>query len=85
MTTLDRLERRLNAAGIETRRNTINTADGPAPVLIACHDYTGPYPSRDALDKLQTVARICSRFHVSRELRGYYQATYITRRKEAAK
>ena len=78
MTTLDRLERRLHAAGIDTRRDMLNTADGPAPVLIAYHDYTGPYPSGDALDKLQSVARICARFRVKRELRGYYQATYIT-------
>ena len=80
MKTLDRLERRINAAGISTRRATIyrSTADpAPVPVLIAQHDYTGPYPTREALDKLDTVRRICARYNVRRELRGYYQATYI--------
>ena len=77
---LDRLERRINAAGIATRRATIyrNTAaPEPVPVLIAMHDYTGPYPTREALDKLETVRRICASYNVRRELRGYYQATYI--------
>lgn len=81
-TKLDRLESRLNAAGISTRRNHISTERGPVPVLIADHDYTGPYPTREALDKLDTVRRICARYNVRRELRGYYQATYI--REEAA-
>ena len=76
-TKLDRLESRLNAAGIATRRNYINTERGPVPVLIAEHDYTGPYPTREALEKLDTVRRICARCNVRRELRGYYQATFI--------
>ena len=80
MKTLDRLEKRINAAGIATRRATIyrSTADpDPVPVLIALHDYTGPYPTREALDRLDAVRRICARYNVRRELRGYYQATYI--------
>ena len=76
-TKLDRLENRLNAAGIATRRNYINTERGPVPVLIAEHDYTGPYPTREALDRLGAVRRICARYNVRRELRGYYQATFI--------
>lgn len=76
-TKLDRLESRLTAAGIATRRNQIITERGPVPVLIAEHDYTGPYPTREALDRLDTVRRICARYNVQRELRGYYQATYI--------
>ena len=77
MKTLDRLERRINAAGITTRLNYINTERGPVPVLIAMHDYAGPYPTREALDKLDAVRRICARYNVRRDLRGYYQATYI--------
>lgn len=77
MKTLDRLERRITAAGITTRRNYINTERGPVAVLIAEHDYTGPYPTREALDKLETVRRICARYRVRAEVRGYYQATYI--------
>lgn len=80
MKTLDKLERRINAAGIATRRATIyhSTADpDPVPVLIALHDYTGPYPTREALEKLDTVRRICSRYRVRAEVRGYSQATYI--------
>lgn len=77
MKTLDRLETRINAAGISTRRNYINTERGPVPVLIAEHDYTGPYPTREALEKVDAVRRICARYNVRRELRGYYQATYI--------
>lgn len=77
MTALDRLERRINAAGIATRRNQIITERGPIPVLIAEHDYTGPYPTREAMDKLEAVRGICARYNVRRELRGYYQATYI--------
>ena len=76
-TKLDRLESRLNAAGIATRRNYINTDRGPVPVLIAEHDYTGPYPTREALGRLDAVRRICARYNVRRELRGYYQATFI--------
>ena len=77
MKTLDRLERRLNNAGITTRRNYINTERGPVPVLIAEHDYIGPYPTREARNKLDTVRNICAQYNVRRELRGYYQATYI--------
>lgn len=80
MKTLDRLERRINAAGIATRRGTIyrnTTAPEPVPVLIAMHDYTGPYPTREALEKLDTVRRICARYRVRAEVRGYSQATYI--------
>ena len=76
-TKLDRLETRINAAGISTRRNYINTERGPVPVLIAEHDYTGPYPTREALEKLETVRRICTRYRVQAEVRGYSQATYI--------
>ena len=74
---LDRLETCINAAGITTRRNYINTERGPVPVLIAEHDYIGPYPTQEARDKLDTVRGICARYNVRRELRGYYQATYI--------
>ena len=80
MKTLDRLEKRINAAGITTRRTTIyrSTSDpDPVPVLIAMHDYTGPYPTREALEKLDTVRRICARYRVLAEVRGYSQATYI--------
>lgn len=77
-TTLDRLESRIRAAGIDTRRDTLRTTKGPVPVLIAYHDYTGPFPTMEALDKLKTVARICRRYHVLRDVRGFYQATYIT-------
>ena len=77
MASLDRLEKRINAAGIDTRRNQIMTEHGPVPVLIAEHDYTGPYPTREALDRLDAVRRICARYNVRRELRGYYQATFI--------
>lgn len=80
MKTLDRLERSINAAGISTRRATIyhSTADpDPVPVLIALHDYAGPYPTREALEKLDTVHRICARYRVRAEVRGYSQATYI--------
>lgn len=77
-TTLARLENRIRAEGINTRRDTLRTARGPVPVLIAYHDYAGPFPSLDALDKLGAVARICARYHARREVRGFYQATYIT-------
>lgn len=77
-TKLDRLESRLTAAGIATRRNYINTERGPAPVLIAEHDYTGPYPTRDSIRKLQEVDRIAARYKaIKREIRGYYQATFL--------
>ena len=78
MKTLDRLERRINAAGIATRRNYINTERGPVPVLIADHDYSGPYPTRESMHKLQEVDRIATRYKtVKREIRGYYQATFL--------
>ena len=76
--TLDRLETRINAAGISTRRNYINTERGPAPVLIAQRDYTGPYPTRETWGKISTVDRIATRYKGLRlERRGYYQATFI--------
>lgn len=78
MTALDRLEKRINAAGIATRRNQIITERGPIPVLIADHDYTGPYPTRDSIRKLQEVDRIAARYKaIKREVRGYYQATFL--------
>lgn len=75
--TLDRLETRINAAGITTRRNYISTDRGPVPVLIAEHDYTGPYPTRETWQTIETVRRICKRYNVALDMRGYYQATYI--------
>ena len=78
MTSLDRLEKRINAAGIDTRRNQIMTEHGPAPVLIANHDYNGPYPTRESMRKLQEVDRIAARYKaIKREVRGYYQATFL--------
>lgn len=80
MKTLDRLERRINAAGIATKRATIYRSTpepAPIPVLIAMHDYTGLYPTREALEKLDTVRRICARYRVRADVRGYCQATYI--------
>lgn len=78
MTSLDRLEKRINAAGIATRRNRIMTERGPVLVLIADHDYTGPYPTRDSMRKLQDVDRIAARYKsIRREVRGYYQATFL--------
>ena len=62
---------------IDRGNNYINTERGPVPVLIAEHDYIGPYPTQEARDKLDTVRGICARYNVRRELRGYYQATYI--------
>ena len=77
-TKLDRLENRLNAAGIATRRNYINTERGPVPVLIADHDYTGPYPTRETWGQIGTVDRVAARYKELRlERRGYYQATFI--------
>ena len=77
-TKLDRLENRLNAAGIATRRNYIRTENGPAPVLIADHDYTGPYPTRETWGQIGTVDRVAARYKGLRlERRGYYQATFI--------
>ena len=78
MKTLDRLEKRINAAGITTRRDCINTERGPVPVLIADHDYTGPYPTWESMHKLQEVGRIAARYKtVKREIRGDYQATFL--------
>ena len=78
MLKLDRLEKLINAAGITTRRNHINTEHGPVPVLIADHDYSGPYPTRESIHKLQEVDRIAARYKtVKREIRGYYQATFL--------
>ena len=78
MTSLDRLEKRINAAGIATRRNQIMTERGLVPVLIADHDYNGPYPTRESMHKLQEVDRIAARYKaIKREVRGYYQATFL--------
>ena len=78
MTSLDRLEKRINAAGIATRRNQIVTEHGLVPVLIADHDYNGPYPTRESMHKLQNVDRIAARYKaIKREVRGYYQATFL--------
>ena len=77
-TKLDRLESRLNAAGIATRRNYIQAENGKTPVLIADHDYTGPYPTRETWGKISTVDRIATRYKgLCLERRGYYQATFI--------
>lgn len=77
MKQLDRLEKKITAAGIPTRRSELVTSCGPVPVLIALHDYMGPYPTKEALHKAETIRRICSRSHVRVQMRGYYQASYI--------
>lgn len=77
MTTLDKIQRRLTRAGIDTRRDYIITPNGRKPILMAYHDYTGPYPSKDTWQKISTVEKACKSFPVSIQLRGYYQASYI--------
>ena len=78
---LEKLERRINAAGITTCRNYLITDQGPVPVLIVDHDYTGPYPTKESLQILSTVRDICARYKVQRQLRGFYSATYITEKR----
>lgn len=78
---LDRIAARLMAVGIQTDSGAIyrSTADDaePVPVLIARHNYNGPYPTRETWQTIETVRRICKRYNVALDMRGYYQATYI--------
>lgn len=46
-------------------------------MLIARHNYNGPYPTRETWQTIETVRRICKRYNVALDMRGYYQATYI--------
>lgn len=51
-------------------------------VLIAQHDYDGPYPTNNSLRIMEAVRKFVSRFYsdYTTDVRGYKQATYIYKR-----
>lgn len=53
------------------------------PVLVAQHDYDGPYPTNNSLRIMETVRKFVNRFYsdYTTEVRGYKQATYIYKRR----
>ena len=72
------LYNRVMAALIKYGYDPAETAfnDG-RPVLVVDHDYTGPYPSFDALSAAGNLCLIGAKYGVSTETRGYYQRTYF--------
>ena len=75
--TIAALEKRLNNAGLETKRIRLSCADGERDGIAVQHNYTGPYPDRAARDAMQKARIIATNCGYIPESRGYYTATYI--------
>lgn len=75
--TLATLEKRLNNAGLETKRIRLSCADGERDGIAVYHDYAGQYPDRAARDTMQKAWNIATKCGYIPECRGYYTATYI--------
>lgn len=77
MKALTRLQKRLQAAGYEVSRITLNSIDGMIPALDVNTDYTGEYPTAETFRQHAEIEKLCGkRFRA--EQRGFYTAVYIT-------
>ena len=74
------LYNKLAKQGYNVERITVYNVNGSgkdAEGIIARHDYSGLYPTRDALEAHATIAKIASRAGFTANNRGHYAATLI--------
>ena len=78
--TLTALYNKLSRHGLNVERIQLQNVAGVAGIrdaLRVCHNYIGPYPTRDALTAYETAASIARKAGFTAQQRGHYTATYI--------
>ncbi len=71
----DRIIKALTAAGLADVSPVKLTEDRRG--LMVHHDYSGPYPTAEALHLAQAARRVADRFGLRSEARGHKSATLI--------
>lgn len=81
--TFTAIKKALTAAGLDFKAVKLT---GDRAGIMVLHDYSGPYPTRDALEKHQAAQRIAEKWGFRAERRGHCTATliYLDRGGEAA-
>ena len=77
---INQLYKGLIKRGLNARMVTLYNRDGiegEQPAIMVDHDYTGYYPSRDALNAHETACNFARRHGYKTEPRGCYSATLI--------
>ena len=74
------LYNKLTKQGYDVKRITVYNVSGSgkdAEGIIARHDYTGPYPTRDALETHAAISNVARRAGFTADQRGHYAATLV--------
>lgn len=74
------LYNKLTKQGYDVKRITVYNVNGSgkdAEGIIARHDYTGPYPTRDAIEAHAAISNIARRAGFTANARGHYTGTLI--------
>lgn len=77
------LYNKLMKQGYDVEKITVYNLNGSgkdADGIIARHDYSGLYPTRDALEAHATISNIARRAGFTADKRGHYTATLIYKR-----
>ena len=78
--TINQLFNGLVKRGFNARMVTLYNRDGiegKQPAIMVDHDYTGYYPSREALNAHEIACNFARRHGYKTEPRGHYTATLI--------
>ena len=73
---LETIKKRLQAVGLEVADIALNIKGAEVQGLKVNTDYSGPYPTKETYQKLETVRKIV-RNGYRVEPRGYYTAIFI--------
>ena len=74
---LQNVKRNLARAGLQVQEITIMCNGKETPALDVCTDYSGPYPTAETLQQVNTAERIAARAGAYSEQRGYKTAVWI--------
>lgn len=78
--TLNKLYSNLVNAGYNVEKGTLYNIDGTgenAEMIIVNHEYTGLYPTKQALNIHENARNIAVKNNFRYQNRGHYQATFI--------
>ena len=75
MKKLQKLQAKLQAAGLEVAGIVLNIDGAEVPALSVNTDYDGPYPPRETFQKLETVRKMSRGYTV--EPRGHYVSVFV--------
>ena len=78
--TLNKLYNKLVKAGYNVETGTLYNIGGTgenAEMIIVNHDYSGPYPTREALNTAENARNLAIKNNFHYQHRGNYQATFI--------